>query len=260
MSSPHSPACLYEARPSNGPWWLAHGGSECRWTRSQQRLGRSLPQTESRWRSGWHLAVSAGQGPVAGPQASPCPRRMPPALDRSRLTTVPDATRHAEADSVRSLGKRLGSSWRSSPTRGCRQTKCATDEVALCCEHVQICGCDPKTVKRAVEWGQSPSPARAERPRNTDAIRDIVEKRVTKTGGRISAKRLLPEARAAGYESCCFASSPPPTNGSARDRQPLALRPVGPIPPGAHHRRQPARPAAPPRRHRAHRRRVVPHA
>ncbi len=63
-----------------------------------------------------------------------------------------------------------------------------------------LCGCDPKTVKRAVERAQrSEPPAKSGRPRNTDGVRDVVAKRVEATEGRISAKRLLPEARAAGY-------------------------------------------------------------
>jgi transposase len=63
-----------------------------------------------------------------------------------------------------------------------------------------LCGCDPKTVKRAVERAQGTEPpARADRPRNTDGVRDVVVKRIEDTDGRISAKRLLPEARAAGY-------------------------------------------------------------
>ena len=45
-----------------------------------------------------------------------------------------------------------------------------------------------------------------------------------------------------------------------RHRLSLALRPVGPVPARAHHRRQPARPAPAPRRRRRHRRRVVPDA
>ena len=43
-------------------------------------------------------------------------------------------------------------------------------------------------------------------------------------------------------------------------RQPLALRILGPVPARAHHRRQPARPAAAPRQRRRHRRRLLPHA
>jgi len=64
-----------------------------------------------------------------------------------------------------------------------------------------VCDCDPKTVKRAVERavaGGDP-PRRSERARNYDVVVDVVASRVAKTAGRISAKRLLHEARAAGY-------------------------------------------------------------
>src|SRR5579864_103997 len=65
-----------------------------------------------------------------------------------------------------------------------------------------LCDCDPKTVKRAVERAEAGGePARrGERARNYDVVVDVVRSRVAKTAGRISAKRLLPEARAAGYE------------------------------------------------------------
>lgn len=76
----------------------------------------------------------------------------------------------------------------------------------------EICGCDPKTVKRAVERSGSAPPERAVRARNTDSVADMVEKRVEKTQGRISAKRLLPEARAAGFD------------GSARNFRRLVAR------------------------------------
>jgi transposase len=64
-----------------------------------------------------------------------------------------------------------------------------------------MCGCDPKTIKRALarlEAGGGPPP-RKEPVRNYDAVVDVVVARVAKTAGKISAKRLLPEARAAGY-------------------------------------------------------------
>jgi transposase len=64
-----------------------------------------------------------------------------------------------------------------------------------------MCGCDPKTIKRAlarVAAGDEPA-RRSERARNYDVVVDVVGARVNKTSGRISAKRLLPEARAAGY-------------------------------------------------------------
>jgi transposase len=69
----------------------------------------------------------------------------------------------------------------------------------------QLCGVDPKTVKRKVlahEGGEldEERAARAALPKNTDVVRDLVERRVAETKARISAKRLLPVARAAGYE------------------------------------------------------------
>ena len=63
-----------------------------------------------------------------------------------------------------------------------------------------ICGTTPKTIRRAVERAQSESqPQRRRREKNVDAVRDVVARRIEKTQGRISAKRLLPEATAAGY-------------------------------------------------------------
>jgi transposase len=65
----------------------------------------------------------------------------------------------------------------------------------------ELCGTTHKTVKRAVERAEAGGPpAREARPRNFDAVRDLVAERVAKSRGRISAKRLLPIARAAGYE------------------------------------------------------------
>ena len=40
---------------------------------------------------------------------------------------------------------------------------------------------------------------RRRRPRNTDLVEGLIARRIRDTKGRISAKRLLPEARAAGY-------------------------------------------------------------
>jgi transposase len=63
-----------------------------------------------------------------------------------------------------------------------------------------ICGTSPKTVRRAVERAKSAGQLeRKRREKNTDAVRDVVAKRIERTAGRISAKRLLPEALAAGY-------------------------------------------------------------
>src|SRR5680860_578469 len=61
-----------------------------------------------------------------------------------------------------------------------------------------ICGTTPKTVKRAVEAAERTGrPAPVEH--NYDKVRSIVVERVAKTQGRITAKRLLPVAAAAGY-------------------------------------------------------------
>lgn len=67
-----------------------------------------------------------------------------------------------------------------------------------------ICGTTHKTVRRIIEAQQSaasgtPPAPREVRPRNCDAVADLVAERVKKSCGRISAKRLLPVARAAGY-------------------------------------------------------------
>ena len=64
-----------------------------------------------------------------------------------------------------------------------------------------ICGTTHKTVKRVVERhaaGQD-RPVRAPRPANYEDVRTLVAQDVKDTRGRISAKRLLPRARAAGY-------------------------------------------------------------
>lgn len=69
----------------------------------------------------------------------------------------------------------------------------------------EICGTTHKTVKRIIESHQlisegGCSPAQREpRARNYDDVADLVAEQVAKTVGKISAKRLLPAARAAGY-------------------------------------------------------------
>ena len=74
-----------------------------------------------------------------------------------------------------------------------------------------ICGTTRKTVRRIVEAheaheaheatrvGEAP-PVREPRERNFEQVADLVAEKVAKTAGKISAKRLLPAARAAGYE------------------------------------------------------------
>jgi hypothetical protein len=68
-----------------------------------------------------------------------------------------------------------------------------------------ICGTTHKTVKRIIEQeariaAGEQLEVRAPRERNFDTVADLVAEKVAKTSGRISAKRLLPAARAAGYE------------------------------------------------------------
>lgn len=65
----------------------------------------------------------------------------------------------------------------------------------------EICGVDPKTVKRKVlaheageqRWSRAPV------PKNTDVARALVVQRVDATKAKVTAKRLLVEARADGY-------------------------------------------------------------
>ncbi len=65
----------------------------------------------------------------------------------------------------------------------------------------QICGTTHRTVKKAVLAAQR-AEAGLEEPvvHNYDAVRDVVAERVERTKAKISAKRLLPVVRAAGYE------------------------------------------------------------
>lgn len=65
-----------------------------------------------------------------------------------------------------------------------------------------ICGTTHKTVKRVIEQHRAGGGAAVEktpRARNYVEVSGVVAKRVAATSGRISAKRLLPEAAAAGY-------------------------------------------------------------
>jgi len=64
-----------------------------------------------------------------------------------------------------------------------------------------ICGTTHKTVKRVIAQHETGGTLveKPPRARNYAEVADLVAKRVKATSGRISAKRLLPEARAAGY-------------------------------------------------------------
>jgi transposase len=66
-----------------------------------------------------------------------------------------------------------------------------------------LCGTTHKTVKRVIEANRAGVPVSAPRRagrRNTDVVRAVIDDKVKATDGRISAKRLLPIAQAAGYE------------------------------------------------------------
>jgi hypothetical protein len=65
----------------------------------------------------------------------------------------------------------------------------------------EICGTTGLTVKRAVSAAEAKARGEeSEVAHNYDAVRDVVVERVGRTKGKISAKRLLPVVRAAGYE------------------------------------------------------------
>jgi hypothetical protein len=65
----------------------------------------------------------------------------------------------------------------------------------------EIAGTTHKTVRRVIARHEAGGgvPERLPRGHNYDGVAALVAERVAKTSGRISAKRLLPAARAAGY-------------------------------------------------------------
>ncbi len=65
----------------------------------------------------------------------------------------------------------------------------------------QMCGTTHKTVKRIIEraLAADKAPPRRQREHNYDAVAQLVADKVAATHGKISAKRLLPPAQAAGY-------------------------------------------------------------
>ena len=64
-----------------------------------------------------------------------------------------------------------------------------------------ICGTTHKTVKRILEAAdRAETGVEVKRERNFDGVREVVAAKIDTCHGRISAKRLLPLARAAGYE------------------------------------------------------------
>ena len=92
------------------------------------------------------------------------------------------------------------------------------------------CNTTHKTVKRVIERHEAgaAAPARPLRGHNYDVVGDLVAARVKATAGRITAKRLLPAAWAAGYE------------GSARNFRRLVAEAKGTWRAGHHRGRRPA--------------------
>ena len=85
----------------------------------------------------------------------------------------------------------------------------------------EMCGTTHKTVRRVVteelaRMSGQPLPARRVRVSNTEVVRELVGEKVTASKGRISAKRLLPVARAAGYEGSAR-NSPAGADSAATD-------------------------------------------
>jgi hypothetical protein len=62
-----------------------------------------------------------------------------------------------------------------------------------------LCGTTHKTVRRVIERRARPPAEPQRRPRNTEPLAVLIAERIRATDGRISAKRLLPVCRAAGY-------------------------------------------------------------
>jgi hypothetical protein len=62
----------------------------------------------------------------------------------------------------------------------------------------EMCGVTHKTVKRVIDRAEA-AEQRTARRRNYESVRSLVTAKITDTKGRISAKRLLPAAVAAGY-------------------------------------------------------------
>jgi transposase len=93
-----------------------------------------------------------------------------------------------------------------------------------------ICDTTHKTVRRIVEAHDAggAKPQRKQRGHNYDEVRTVVAAQVKRTEGRISAKRLLPAARTAGYE------------GSARNFRRLVAEVKGEWRRGHHRGRRPA--------------------
>jgi len=75
-----------------------------------------------------------------------------------------------------------------------------------------MCGVTHKTVSRLMNRTQA-AEQRTARRRNYQSVRSLVATRIDETKGKISAKRLLPAATAAGYAGSDCNSRPPRSAG-----------------------------------------------
>jgi transposase len=97
----------------------------------------------------------------------------------------------------------------------------------------ELCGTTHKTVRRIVERQQgAPRPERPRRPRGTDVVSELIAERVERSQGRISAKRLLVAARAAGYEGSDRSFRRAVAEAKAARRRHRVFRPWLPSPGG----------------------------
>lgn len=97
----------------------------------------------------------------------------------------------------------------------------------------ELCGTTHKTVRRIVERQEgAPRRERPRRPRGTDVVFELIAERVERTQGRISAKRLLVAARAAGYEGSDRSFRRAVADAKAARRRRRQFRPWLPAPGG----------------------------
>ena len=94
-----------------------------------------------------------------------------------------------------------------------------------------LCGTTPKTVRRVIERRGRPPLERPPRPKITDQLGALIAERVRQTDGRISAKRLLPACRAAGYVGSARSLRRAVASAkAAHRRERRAYRPWQPVP------------------------------
>ena len=94
-----------------------------------------------------------------------------------------------------------------------------------------LCGTTHKTVRRVIERRSKPPVERPPRPKTTDPYLALVAAKVKATDGRISAKRLLPLCRAAGYTGSARSLRRAVANAKAEHRRVRRVyRPWQPVP------------------------------